>query len=96
MDRAVELLKFANKGAVPMLYANNPHELMRAREVTDIIPLSALTAQFALRRTESRREPAHYREDYPNMDPAWEDMIVTARKIGGEITYNRERLNKEE
>jgi succinate dehydrogenase/fumarate reductase flavoprotein subunit len=39
--------------------------------------------------------PAHYREDYPNMDPAWEDMIVTARKIGGEIQYDRERLNKE-
>jgi len=96
MDRAIELLKFANQGAVPMLYASNPHELMRALEVKDIIQISELHAQFALRRTESRMAPAHYREDYPNMDPAWEDMIVTARKIGGEITYNRERLNKEE
>jgi succinate dehydrogenase/fumarate reductase flavoprotein subunit len=95
MDRAVELLRFAYKGAVPLLYANNPHELMRALEVKDIIRISELHAQFALRRTESRMAPAHYRDDYPNMDPDWDDMIVTARNIGGEIQYDRERLNKD-
>ncbi|HVN97713.1 MAG TPA: FAD-binding protein [Syntrophorhabdaceae bacterium] len=95
MDRAIELLRFAYQGAVPLLYAGNPHELMRALEVKDIIQISELHAQFALRRTESRMVPAHYRDDYPEMDPAWDDMVVTAQKIAGEIKYDRERLNKE-
>jgi succinate dehydrogenase/fumarate reductase flavoprotein subunit len=95
MERAIELLKFAREGAVPSLTASNPHELMRAIEVRDIIEISQFHAQSALMRNESRLVPIHYREDYPNMDPAWDDMVVTIKKVAGEVKYGREHLNPE-
>jgi succinate dehydrogenase/fumarate reductase flavoprotein subunit len=96
LDRAIELLRFANTEATPLLAASNPHELMRVIEVQDIIRISELHAQSALMRNESRMVPAHYRVDYPEMDPDWDDMIVTAKKTSGdEIKYEREKLNKE-
>lgn len=95
MERAIELLRFADEGSVPLLTASNPHELMRAIEVQQIIEISEIHAQSALRRTESRMIPAHYRVDYPETDPEWDDMVVTARKIEGQIKYARERLNQE-
>lgn len=93
LERAIELLKFAQKGAVPLLAAGNPHELMRAIEVQQIIEISQFHAQSALMRNESRLVPIHYRDDYPDMDPNWDDMVVTIRKIVDEITYEREHLN---
>lgn len=93
LERAVELLRFARDGAVPLLAANNPHELMRAIEVQNIIEISHLHAQASLLRDESRLVPTHYREDYPEMDPKWDNKIITTRKVAGEIKYNIEDLN---
>ena len=93
MERAAELIKLAREGAVPLLTANNPHELMRAIEVQDIIVISELHAHSSLLRDESRLGPVHYREDYPEMDPKWDNKIVTAKKIDGEIKYDIENLN---
>lgn len=94
MQRALELIKFAKEGAVPLLVANNPHELMRAIEVQHIIEISELHAQSSLLRTESRLVPVHFREEYPDLDPKWDNMIVTAKKVAGEIKYEIEKLNK--
>jgi len=55
----------AKEKAVPVLSAENPHELMRAIEVQDIIELSEIHARASLARTESRMTPCHYRVDYP-------------------------------
>jgi len=94
MERALELIRFAKEGATPLLVANNPHELMRAIEVQDIIEISELHAQSSLLRDESRLIPVHYREEYPEMDPKWENKIVTAKKVAGETKYDIEDLNK--
>ena len=94
MQRAVELIKFAKEGAVPLLVANNPHELMRAIEVQHIIEISELHAQSSLLRTESRLVPVHFRDEYPELDPNWDNMIVTAKKVAGEIKYDIEKLNE--
>jgi succinate dehydrogenase/fumarate reductase flavoprotein subunit len=93
LERAIELIKRARDGAVPLLTANNPHELMRAIEVQHIIEISELHAQSSLMRDESRLIPIHYREDYPDMDPKWDNKIITVRKIAGQINYDIENLN---
>ena len=93
LERAIELIKRARDGAVPLLTANNPHELMRAIEVQHIAEISELHAQSSLMRDESRLIPIHYREDYPNMDPKWDNKIITVRKIAGQINYDIENLN---
>ncbi|MGI6317731.1 MAG: FAD-binding protein [Dethiobacteria bacterium] len=93
IERAIELIRFAREGAVPLLFANNPHELMRAIEVQHIIEISELHAQSSLLRDESRLGPVHYREDYPELDHKWDNKIVTAKKVDGEIKYNIEDLN---
>jgi succinate dehydrogenase/fumarate reductase flavoprotein subunit len=93
LERAIELIRFAKEGAVPLLTANNPHELMRAIEVQHIIEISEIHAQSSLLRNESRLIPIHYREDYPELDPNWDNKIITVRKAAGENKYDIEDLN---
>ena len=93
MERALELLGRAKEGATPLLVAQNAHELMRVLEVKDIIELSELHAQSAIMRTESRLVPVHYRDDYPELDPEWDGIVVTVKKKGEELTYEKTSLN---
>jgi succinate dehydrogenase/fumarate reductase flavoprotein subunit len=92
LERAIELIRLAKEGAVPLLVANNPHELMRAIEARNIIEISELHAQSSLMREESRLIPIHYREDYPELDSEWDGKVTTARKVAGEIKYDIENL----
>lgn len=93
MERALELLKRARLWAAPMLTARNPHELMRAIEVRRIIDISEIHTRSALMRNESRLGPIHYRDDYPAMDPAWDNITVTVQKTGGNLEYKKQELN---
>jgi succinate dehydrogenase/fumarate reductase flavoprotein subunit len=92
LKRAVEIMRITGEKFAPALKANDPHELMRALEVQDIIDLSELHAQFSLLRTESRDLPNHYRIDYPKQDDEhWQNTIITAQKQEGEEKYEIER-----
>jgi succinate dehydrogenase/fumarate reductase flavoprotein subunit len=93
MERALELLKRVREEAVPLLTANNPHELMRAVEVQEIIDIAELHTQSSLIRTESRVAPMHYRVDYPEQDPSWDRIIITARKADGGAEYLKENVD---
>ena len=95
MERGLELIKRAKEGAIPLLTARNPHELMRAIEVQHIIEIAEMHTQASIMRDESRIEPVHYRPEYPKLDPKWDNMIIMANKSAGEITYNVVRLNKD-
>ena len=96
MERGLELLSRAKEGAIPMLYAGNPHELMRAIEVQHILEISELHANSSLMRDESRMGQVHYRAEYPDLNhEKWDNMIVTAHKAGSETKYEIEKLNKE-
>jgi succinate dehydrogenase/fumarate reductase flavoprotein subunit len=93
MKRALELFTLARQKAVPIISAENPHELMRALEVRDIIDLSEVHAQASLLRTESRMSPCHYRLDYPQQDDAnWAGLVLTAQMVAGEARYAREKM----
>jgi len=95
MERALELLKRAKEGAVPLLTASTPHELMRAIEVQQILEISQMHIQSSLLRDESRIVPVHFRIEYPDLDPKWENLIVTAKKVDGEAKFEIEKLNKD-
>ncbi|HEX2966705.1 MAG TPA: hypothetical protein VHO84_13015, partial [Syntrophorhabdaceae bacterium] len=78
--------------AVPLLSADDPHELMRAVEVQDIIDIAELYIDSSLLRTESRVAPMHYREDYPEQDPAWDKTTITAKRVNDSIEYRKESV----
>jgi succinate dehydrogenase/fumarate reductase flavoprotein subunit len=93
LKRAAEIMSVVRERFVPALVASNPHGLMRALEVQDIIQLSELHAQFSLLRTESRDIPSHYRTDYPKQDDEhWKNTIVTVENIAGKARYEIERM----
>ncbi len=54
------------KADIASLKANNPHELMRAAEVSVIRDCAEMAARASLFRTESRWGLYHYRADYPS------------------------------
>jgi succinate dehydrogenase/fumarate reductase flavoprotein subunit len=92
LKRALELIKVLKERFVPTLMARNPHELMRALEVQDILDLSEIHAQTALIRTETRMPPHHYRVDYPEQDDMhWQKSIVI-RRVAGEMKPTLETL----
>jgi succinate dehydrogenase/fumarate reductase flavoprotein subunit len=92
LKRAADIMRITRDKFVPALSARDPHELMRALEVQDIIDLSELHAEFSLLRTESRDIPNHFREDYPEQDDEhWANTIITAQNVSGETRYEIER-----
>jgi len=66
---------------LPKLTARNPHELMRALEVRNIMDLAELHLQACLERRETRG--SHIRLDYPERDPSRDNMLTHQRMEGG-------------
>ena len=95
MQRGLELIKRAKEGAVPLLTASTPHELMRAIEVQRIIDVSELHIQSSIMRDESRLGLVHYRIEYPDLDHKWDNKVVMVKNEAGENKYSVEALNPE-
>jgi succinate dehydrogenase/fumarate reductase flavoprotein subunit len=88
LKRAIELHRIAREKFVPNLGAKNPHELMRAIEVMDIIDVSEMHGYASLIRKETRLDYAHHRVDYPERDDAnWLGNVVIEKDSAGEMTY---------
>ncbi len=66
---------------LPKLMAKNPHYLMRALEVRNILDLADLHIQAAMERKETRGN--HIRLDYPEKDPSRDNMITYQRMENG-------------
>lgn len=67
----IGLQRFAAIAAdIEQIKANNPHELMRAMEVSFIHDCAEMAARASLFRTESRWGLYHYRVDYPQRNDA--------------------------
>lgn len=87
LKRGLELLKVLKERFVPTLKASNPHQLMRAIEVQNIIEVAELHATASLIRTETRMPPNHYRMDYPERDDVnWRRNIIL-KNLGGKMEY---------
>ncbi len=66
---------------LPKLMAKNPHYLMRAQEVRNMLDLADLHIQACLERKETRGN--HIRVDYPEKDPSRDNMITFQRMENG-------------
>ncbi|MEG7362825.1 fumarate reductase/succinate dehydrogenase flavoprotein subunit [Pseudomonas citronellolis] len=84
----IGLQRFAEIGRdLEQLKANNPHELMRAMEVSVIRDCAEMAARASLFRTESRWGLYHHRVDYPQRNDAEWFCHAHLKKDGnGEMT----------
>jgi succinate dehydrogenase/fumarate reductase flavoprotein subunit len=65
------------------LYAQNIQELQACLEIRDMLKVAEVIILAALERKESRG--AHYRSDYPQMDPTWEKNILVYKGDDGKL-----------
>jgi succinate dehydrogenase/fumarate reductase flavoprotein subunit len=75
----LELLKQYEEEMVPQVSAANPHELMRAHEVFDILTVSQLILESCLQRESSSEPLCFERSDFPEIDPPENDHFITIR-----------------
>ena len=69
------------------LMGTNPHHLMRALEVRNILEVSELHLQASLEREETRS--AFIRLDHPEQDPAWDDILSYQRLEDGKPVFEK-------
>lgn len=89
LRQGLELLEEYEKEQVPLLKCRNPHELMRAHEVMDILDVSKLILNACLLRKSSSVPLCFERSDYPEADPPEDDCFITIYKENGEIKSRR-------
>lgn len=79
MERFAEI-----RAELPMLQANDPHELMRAMEVQFILDCAEMAATSSMYRTESRWGLYHYYVDHPETDnEKWNCHVQTMKGEDG-------------
>ena len=74
--------------ALALLTAKNPHELMHALEVLELIDLAEILLVAASERKESRKK--HVRVDYPFTNPLLEKLLIVKKVNGKPVTEWRE------
>lgn len=89
LRQGLELLEEYEKERVPLLKCRNPHELMRAHEVMDILDVSKLILNACLLRKSSSVPLCFERSDYQQADPPEDDCFITIYKENGEIKSRR-------
>jgi len=68
-----------------LMTKGNPHYLMRALEVRNLVNVAELHMQACLERKETRGR--FTRLDYPDINPAWDDMITSQRLESGMAVF---------
>src|SRR5439155_13321301 len=66
-----------------LLVAEDKSQLQACLEIQDMLKTAEVIVLAALERKESRG--AHYRSDYPHMDPAWEKNILVYKDQAGKL-----------
>jgi succinate dehydrogenase/fumarate reductase flavoprotein subunit len=75
---------------LPQLMAKNPHYLMRCLECRNIIDVAELHIQACLERKETRGQ--HIRIDYPESNPALDDLFTYQRMEEGKTVLEMRKL----
>ena len=81
----LSLLKSYREEAVPQICCRNPHELMRAHEVFDILDVSEMILHACLLRESSSEPLCFVRSDFPQTDPQEDRRFITLRQEDGEV-----------
>lgn len=87
--QGLELMKSYERDVVPTLSCKNPHELMRAHEVTDILEVCKLILNACLLRKSSSQPLCFQRSDYPQMDPEEDRCFITLFQEDGAVKSRR-------
>ena len=85
LKEGLDLLESFEKDIVPQISCENPHELMRAHEVFDILDVAKLILHACIARKSSSAPLFFQRSDYPQMDPEEDKRIITIRQENGKI-----------
>lgn len=106
LNEGLKALKDLKENEAAALYARNPHDLLRAQEVLNILTNAELVLHSCLARKASSKQLQFQRLDYPEMDPPeWHKFVTVWRdedgvKTGelpinyyGNLTENYERYN---
>jgi succinate dehydrogenase/fumarate reductase flavoprotein subunit len=88
------LARFAEiRADLEQMTASNPHELMRAAEVSFILDCAEMAARASLFRTESRWGLYHYRQDFPEAGgEEWQVHVQVKKSPTGHMTVFKRQL----
>ncbi len=75
---------------LPQLMAKDYHNLMRCLEVRNIIDVADIHIQACMERKETRS--SYIRLDYPQPDPAWENLLLYQRLENGKPVMERRKV----
>jgi len=75
---------------LPQLVAKNPHYLMRALEVRNIIDVADIHMRACMERKETRNR--YIRLDYPEQDPALDGLLLYQRLENGKLVFEMRKL----
>ena len=89
LEEGLDVLKSYEKEMVPEISCKNPHELMRAHEVFDILQVAQMILQACLFRESSSRPLCFERSDFPQMDPKEDRCFYTIRLEDGKPVRGR-------
>jgi len=82
LAKALKVIKDLQKKAVD-IKAVDLDELREGLELQEMLKVAEAVTIAAIKRKESRG--AHYRTDYPEMDPDWQKNIVVYKMAGGKL-----------
>jgi succinate dehydrogenase/fumarate reductase flavoprotein subunit len=85
LTEGLDLLESYEREIIPKISCSNPHELMRAHEVFDILEVSKLILNACLLRESSSKPLCFERSDFPEMDPVSDRHFITIRQENGRI-----------
>ena len=87
LHEGLDLLESFETEIVPQISCKNPHELMRAHEVFDILTVSKLILHACLSRKTSSEPLFFKRTDSNETDPERDRRFITVRQENGEVIY---------
>ena len=91
LQKALTRLENIRDNQVRLLYAHNPHELVKAHETRNMVLVAEMCLRSSLERRESRSD--HYRSDHPKEDNReWLKWIHVQKGHGGRIDLSKEPI----
>ena len=85
LEMGLQELEKIETDAIPMLFANDPHKLMRSIEDLSMIEYAKIVIQASLARTASSRALGFNRIDCPEMDPPEWNKYLTIKLENNEV-----------
>ena len=85
LKQGLELLTSYQEEIVPLLHADNPHDLMRIHEVLDILTVAQIVLHASLQRKATSRPLCFTRNDHPQEESEGERRHIVIRMEDGKV-----------